>query len=216
MGVRNSQLQVVGAVAASELVAGREARAHGALEFRLRFRRSRRSMSRSATCSVFGDRRDRRALRAYAVHRVVRELVAFADRSGRAPPPRGLTEHDTVRKFATDWEAGLESWESIRVGGNVSRPHTGARYVAVVVAKHADGYCLWPTGVAGLLTPHVGIPAATWSESSPKRARRGHGARHRLLRRLRLEFRGPADRFDGRRRRGHPAATIPVRRCPGA
>ncbi|MCO5319737.1 MAG: alpha-L-fucosidase [Microthrixaceae bacterium] len=48
-------------------------------------------------------------------------------------------------KFAQDWEAGLESWDPESWAARFAA--TGARYV-VFVAKHADGYCLWPTGVA--------------------------------------------------------------------
>ena len=53
-------------------------------------------------------------------------------------------------QFAADWEVALEQWD----------PHawverfasTGARYV-VFVAKHSDGYCLWPTAVANPQRP---------------------------------------------------------------
>lgn len=45
-------------------------------------------------------------------------------------------------EFARDWEAGLDQWDP---GAWAARfRDTGARYV-VFVAKHADGYCLWPT-----------------------------------------------------------------------
>jgi alpha-L-fucosidase len=46
--------------------------------------------------------------------------------------------------FAADWEAGLETWDPD--GWAARFAATGARYV-VLVAKHHDGYCLWPTSV---------------------------------------------------------------------
>ena len=50
----------------------------------------------------------------------------------------------TYESFAADWEAGLEQWDpdawAARFAG------TGARYV-VLVTKHMDGYCLWPSSV---------------------------------------------------------------------
>jgi alpha-L-fucosidase len=52
------------------------------------------------------------------------------------------------RSFVADFESGLEGWDpdawAVRFAA------TGARYV-VLVAKHHDGYCLWPTDVAN---PH--------------------------------------------------------------
>jgi len=45
-------------------------------------------------------------------------------------------------EFARDWEAGLEHWDPEQWAALFRA--TGARYV-VLVAKHADGYCLWPT-----------------------------------------------------------------------
>jgi alpha-L-fucosidase len=47
-------------------------------------------------------------------------------------------------EFARDWEAGLDQWDPDRWARHFAR--SGARYV-VFVAKHADGYCLWPTDV---------------------------------------------------------------------
>jgi alpha-L-fucosidase len=46
--------------------------------------------------------------------------------------------------FAADWEAGLESWDPDAWAAKFAA--TGARYV-VLVTKHHDGYCLWPTTV---------------------------------------------------------------------
>jgi alpha-L-fucosidase len=51
-------------------------------------------------------------------------------------------------EFARDWEAGLDEWDPDAWAAQFAR--TGARYV-VFVAKHSDGYCLWPTDVAN---PH--------------------------------------------------------------
>ena len=48
------------------------------------------------------------------------------------------------REFARDWEAGLATWDPDEWARRFAA--TGARYV-VLVAKHHDGYCLWPTGI---------------------------------------------------------------------
>ena len=53
------------------------------------------------------------------------------------------------RSFAKDWEAGLETWDPEEWARTFAA--TGARYV-VLVTKHHDGYCLWPTDVRN---PHV-------------------------------------------------------------
>jgi len=45
-------------------------------------------------------------------------------------------------EFARDWEQGLEHWDP--QGWATAFRDAGAQYV-VFVAKHADGYCLWPT-----------------------------------------------------------------------
>lgn len=47
-------------------------------------------------------------------------------------------------EFARDWEAGLEQWNPDAWAARFAA--TGARYV-VLVTKHHDGYCLWPTDV---------------------------------------------------------------------
>jgi alpha-L-fucosidase len=47
-------------------------------------------------------------------------------------------------EFARDWEAGLASWDPDDWARRFAA--TGARHV-VFVAKHSDGYCLWPTDV---------------------------------------------------------------------
>ncbi|MFN8037641.1 MAG: alpha-L-fucosidase [Acidimicrobiales bacterium] len=46
--------------------------------------------------------------------------------------------------FAADWEAGLDDWDPDDWAARFAA--TGAGYV-VLVAKHSDGYCLWPTAV---------------------------------------------------------------------
>ena len=46
--------------------------------------------------------------------------------------------------FIPEWEAGLAGWDPD--GWAAGFAATGARYV-VLVAKHHDGYCLWPTDV---------------------------------------------------------------------
>ena len=48
------------------------------------------------------------------------------------------------RSFVPDFEAGVASWEPETWAVHFAT--TGARYV-VLVAKHHDGYCLWPTSV---------------------------------------------------------------------
>jgi alpha-L-fucosidase len=47
-------------------------------------------------------------------------------------------------KFAADWEAGLAQWDPDSWASQFAA--SGARYV-VLVTKHMDGYCLWPTDV---------------------------------------------------------------------
>jgi alpha-L-fucosidase len=54
------------------------------------------------------------------------------------------------RTFAHDWEAALDHWDPDGWAGCFAA--TGARYV-VLVAKHHDGYCLWPTAVANPRVP---------------------------------------------------------------
>ena len=48
------------------------------------------------------------------------------------------------RSFVADWEAGLASWDPDEWAATFAK--TGARYV-VLVTKHHDGYCLWPSVV---------------------------------------------------------------------
>jgi alpha-L-fucosidase len=51
--------------------------------------------------------------------------------------------------FASEWEAGLEQWDPAAWARHFAA--TGARYV-VLVTKHHEGYCLWPSEVAN---PHA-------------------------------------------------------------
>jgi alpha-L-fucosidase len=50
----------------------------------------------------------------------------------------------SYQSFRAEWEAGLEQWNPEEWA--LQFKSSGARYV-VLVAKHADGYCLWPTDV---------------------------------------------------------------------
>jgi alpha-L-fucosidase len=64
-----------------------------------------------------------------------------------SPAARFHAEHypgRPYRSFIPDWEAGLAHWDPDRWAATFAT--TGARYV-VLVAKHHDGYCLWPTDV---------------------------------------------------------------------
>lgn len=47
-------------------------------------------------------------------------------------------------EFGAEWEAALDGWDPDSWAERFAA--AGARYV-VLVAKHHDGYCLWPTGV---------------------------------------------------------------------
>ncbi len=50
----------------------------------------------------------------------------------------------TYESFRSEWEAGLEQWNPEAWAEQFKL--SGARHV-VFVAKHADGYCLWPTNI---------------------------------------------------------------------
>ncbi|MGH9170783.1 MAG: alpha-L-fucosidase [Acidimicrobiales bacterium] len=54
------------------------------------------------------------------------------------------------KEFAGDWEAALDRWDPDAWAEQFAR--AGARYV-VLVAKHHDGYCLWPTSVTNPRRP---------------------------------------------------------------
>ena len=64
-----------------------------------------------------------------------------------SPSARHHREHHGDRpyaEFAADFERGLESWDPAEWAALFRR--AGARYV-VLVTKHHDGYCLWPSRV---------------------------------------------------------------------
>ena len=54
------------------------------------------------------------------------------------------------RSFVDDWQAGLATWDPDDWARTFAE--TGARYV-VLVTKHHDGYCLWPSTIANPRRP---------------------------------------------------------------
>jgi alpha-L-fucosidase len=62
---------------------------------------------------------------------------------------RAVWGNRSYRSFATDFEAGLDQWDPEEWASCFAA--TGARYV-VLVSKHADGWCLWPSTVPN---PHL-------------------------------------------------------------
>jgi alpha-L-fucosidase len=80
--------------------------------------------------------------------------VEWYENSIRFPDsPAGRHHRDTYgdrpyRSFREPFEAGIEQWDPEDWAARFAA--TGARYV-VLVAKHHDGFCLWPTTVAN---PH--------------------------------------------------------------
>jgi len=81
--------------------------------------------------------------------------VEWYENSLRFPGSPAARHHREVwgdrpyRSFAADFEAGLDQWDPGEWAAEFAA--TGARYV-VLVAKHADGWCLWPSAVPN---PHV-------------------------------------------------------------
>ena len=76
------------------------------------------------------------------------------------------------RSFVGDWEAGLASWDPEEWAKTFAA--TGARYV-VLVTKHHDGYCLWPSDVPN---PHLpGFQCARDVVGELGEAVRGQGMR---------------------------------------
>jgi alpha-L-fucosidase len=69
--------------------------------------------------------------------------LRFAD-SPVALHHRDVWGNRPYEQFADDWEAGLAQWDPTEWAARFAA--TGARYV-VLVTKHMDGYCLWPTDV---------------------------------------------------------------------
>jgi alpha-L-fucosidase len=57
--------------------------------------------------------------------------------------------------FASEWEAGLERWDPVAWARTFAS--TGARYV-VLVTKHHEGYCLWPSEVVNPHAPSLRCP----------------------------------------------------------
>lgn len=77
------------------------------------------------------------------------------ENSLRFPQSPAAAHHQEVyggrpyREFAADWEAALSGWDPDDWARRFAA--TGARYV-VLVTKHHDGYCLWPSAIAN---PHA-------------------------------------------------------------
>ena len=92
---------------------------------------------------------------------MVRELAAVPD-SPVAQHHREVYGDRPYTQFADDWEAALEQWDPEAWAARFAA--TGARYV-VLVTKHMDGYCLWPTDVRNPHRPRAGTAAATSSAS---------------------------------------------------
>jgi len=82
--------------------------------------------------------------------------VEWYENSLRFPDSPASRHHREVwgdrpyRSFAADFVAGLDNWDP--EGWATAFAATGARYV-VLVSKHADGWCLWPSTVRN---PHLG------------------------------------------------------------
>ncbi|MEZ5238155.1 MAG: alpha-L-fucosidase [Microthrixaceae bacterium] len=94
-------------------------------------------------------------------------------------------------EFVDAFREGLEQWDPDAWARRFAA--TGARYV-VLVAKHHDGWCLWPSTVAN---PRR---SGWYSDRDPGRRaarggpRPGDALRALLLRRPRLDLRAPGDR----------------------
>ncbi len=109
-------------------------------------------------------------------------------------------------QFAVDWEAALEQWDPHAWAARFAA--TGARYV-VFVAKHSDGYCLWPTAVANPQRPGWHCQRDVVGEMAE--AVRAAGMRFGLYYcgGFRLDLQYLAHRGHGRRARGDPAWQLP-------
>jgi len=107
--------------------------------------------------------------------------VEWYENSLRFPDSPAARHHREVwgdrpyRSFADDFVAGLDGWDPD--GWAAAFAATGARYV-VLVSKHADGWCLWPSAVRN---PHL---AGWYSErdlvGELAEAVRAHGMRFGL------------------------------------
>ncbi len=70
-----------------------------------------------------------------------------------SPVARHHREHygnQPYEAFREPFEAGFASWDPVKWAEQFAA--TGARYV-VLVSKHADGYCLWPTSIDNPMRP---------------------------------------------------------------
>ena len=114
--------------------------------------------------------------------------------------------------FAADFEAGLEQWDPQAWAERFR--DAGARYV-VLVSKHHDGFCLWPTGVANPHRPGWHSKRDVVGELAE--AVRGVGLRFGLYYSGGLDwtFEAAAGRLDRRGRGVDPAGRLPgLRRGP--
>ena len=163
MALRNPQLKAFARGSCAGVVVGRQARHLRALDAGVGARvRAGRRRHRRAACSRAG----RDALALVAVRRVVRELAALPRQPGRASPPRGL-RRPPVRDSSPPSGRPVSS-SGIPTTWAARFAATGARYV-VLVTKHMDGYCLWPTDVPQ--------PAPAGLELPPRRRRRARARR---------------------------------------
>ena len=147
------------------------------------------------------------------VRRVVPELAA--------PSPTARWPSTTPRSTATgpttssprDWEDGLAGWDPDDWARRFAA--TGARYV-VLVTKHHDGYCLWPTEVRN---PHVSglfSDARRGGRAGRSGPRPGHALRRLLLGRIGLDLQRPSPGHVQRPGAGPARRRLPrVRRGPG-
>jgi alpha-L-fucosidase len=87
------------------------------------------------------DRRDAYSLSPYVEW--YQNSLRFPD-SPVARHHRETYSERSYESFRAEWEAGLEQWNPEMWAEQFKS--SGARYV-VFVAKHADGYCLWPTNI---------------------------------------------------------------------
>ncbi len=82
--------------------------------------------------------------------------VEWYENSLRFPDSPAARHHREVHgdrsytEFAAEWEAALDNWDPQEWAERFAA--CGARYV-VLVAKHHDGYCLWPTTVPNSRRP---------------------------------------------------------------
>ena len=127
-----------------------------------------------------------------------------------SPSARFHAEHygdAPYEAFREPFEAGLEQWEPAAWADLFAR--SGAGYV-VLVTKHHDGYCLWPSEIEESGGSPAGAAAATWWGNSQPRARPWAALRRLLLWRHRTG-RSTAGLFErwGSSSARSPAAAIP-------